>query len=690
MSDLRRKLNTAQRLLAKSEGELSVLRERKKALLTTVGLAKGRLEQKPKIDIFLEELQNEAHIRRVGDFERLLTALVYEVLPGESPVGLELDITRGQPSLDIVSRLGPNMNEDLFEDQGGALTNVVSTGLRMIAIVRSQMRRLLVLDEADCWTANERIPSFYSVFKDAAQKIGMQCIAISHHIDVSNFGEGISVATMSGHPKSESGVYIENDPKRHAWGDDEDGIRWIRLKDFQGIVDETIHLTPGVNVLVGRNNIGKSSILRALRAVFLGECRDTLIRHGRKACSVEVGFSHGFTLLWDRKIKRNPINIWKLLGPDGAVFEEDGMRYETGSRKVPDWVPELFKIGPIEGLDAHMTKQKTPVFLLDKPGSTRASVLSIGQESGHIRTMIDKHKQRCADDASTVKEGEKEVAKINERIEALEKLDLLREKLTGFEETLAEIEASSSRIDTLVEVSERLKAAREAESILQKKADAFEQLPSAEDGNEIEAQSKKLQNLSNLQNRIAKDRHDVATFAARAKVLEKLPPAPVEITGLDLRQQLEKHLENMKEIIARGKNARAVAEVLAKLPDNTPELSSNDDKIAAGRAVRSAKTRVATLTKAEEILKRLPTDPPTIKSHHEAEVAGQNLVKAKSTLRIAENAAAETDAALKQVREQMKTLVAEMGNACPACGQHISDANDLLEHQAHEGGDGHA
>ncbi|MTH95301.1 AAA family ATPase, partial [Roseibium sp. RKSG952] len=460
MSDLRRKLEDAQRLLAKSEGELLVLRARKEKLLTTVGLAKGRLEKKPKINIFLEELQNEAHIRRVGDFERLLTALVHEVLPGESPVGLELDINRGQPSLDIVSRLGPNINEDLFEDQGGALTNVVSTGLRMIAIVRSQMRRLLILDEADCWTANERIPAFYSVFKDAAQKIGMQCIAISHHIDVGNFGEEISVATMSGHPKSESGVYVENDPKRHQWTDDEDGVRWIRLKNFQGIIDETIHLTPGVNVLVGRNNIGKSSILRALRAVFLGECRDTLIRHGRKACSVEVGFSHGFTLHWDRKIKRNPVNIWKLLGPDGAVFENDGIRYETGSRKVPDWVPELFKIGPIEGLDAHMSKQKTPVFLLDKSGPTRASVLSIGQESGHIRTMIDKHKQRCANDAATVKDGEKEVAHLNDRIATLESLEALRQRLTDAEEKLSNIEANERRLNALSQMSEHLRSAR--------------------------------------------------------------------------------------------------------------------------------------------------------------------------------------------------------------------------------------
>lgn len=684
MSDLRKKLEEAQRLLAKYDGELSALHGRKEKLLTTVGLAKGRLEQKPKIDIFLEELQNEAHIRRVGDFERLLTALVHEVLPGESPIGLELDITRGQPSLDIVSRLGPNMNEDLFEDQGGALTNVVSTGLRMIAIVRSRMRRLLVLDEADCWTANERIPAFYSVFKDAAEKIGMQCIAISHHIDVANFGDDISVAKMSGHPKSENGTYIENDPNRYPWTDDEDGVRWIRMKDFQGIVDETIHLTPGVNVLVGKNNIGKSSLLRALRAVFLGECRDTLIRHGRKSCSVEVGFSHGFTLHWDRKAKRNPINIWKLLGPDGAVYEEDGMRYETGSRKVPDWVPGMFKIGPIEGLDAHMTKQKTPVFLLDKPGSTRASVLSIGQESGHIRTMIEKHKKRCAEDAATVKDGEKEVSEINDRLEALDGMEALREKLTEAAGKLDALEESAKKQQSLNEVAERLKQASGRVGILNTKADILSKLPEEETRANLEVDTKKLSDLETLEARMLKDRDTVARCAARAAALKKLPADMIELKGVEDRVGLERYLTSSKSIIERGVRARAISDVLSNLPDTVPDIDSQEEKIAVGRAVRSARTREATIKKAGEILQGLPAELPDLISHEEKISAGKRIVDTKNSLQIAETAIAETKHAMAEVQSEMQDLVTEMDNSCPVCGHHITDANELLEHQSHE------
>ncbi|WP_196223129.1 hypothetical protein, partial [Roseibium sp. RKSG952] len=160
--------------------------------------------------------------------------------------------------------------------------------------------------------------------------------------------------------------------------------------------------------------------------------------------------------------------------------------------------------------------------------------------------------------------------------------------------------------------------------------------------------------------------------------------------GVDARSQLERHLKDTKTIIARGNKARAISEVLSKLPEQVPEIIDNNDKITVGRAVRSAKTRLATMTKAQEILKRLPVEPPTVIDHQESETAGRNIVEAKKRLQIAETAVKKTDEELETVRSQMKTLVAEMDNSCPVCGHHISDANELLYHQAHEGDRGHA
>ncbi|WP_206361383.1 hypothetical protein, partial [Pseudomonas viridiflava] len=90
------------------------------------------------------------------------------------------------------------------------------------------------------------------------------------------------------------------------------------------------------------NNNGKSTLARALRAVFFGETRDSLVRHGAKRCAVEIGVENGRVLRFQRTPRATPVNTWSLHEPDGSVVEEGGQRYETGDRSVPPWVGRLF------------------------------------------------------------------------------------------------------------------------------------------------------------------------------------------------------------------------------------------------------------------------------------------------------------------------------------------------------------
>ena len=60
-----------------------------------------------------------------------------------------------------------------------------------------------------------------------------------------------------------------------------------------GLCGRDLALSPGVNALIGPNNRGKSAFIRALRAVFYGEARDSLVRAGAKAALVEIGLQAG-------------------------------------------------------------------------------------------------------------------------------------------------------------------------------------------------------------------------------------------------------------------------------------------------------------------------------------------------------------------------------------------------------------
>jgi len=686
LEHLSSRLSSLERQVALLAGEAEALKTRKASLEREVGFAKGRLALKGSVSQFLEELQTEAHARRVGDFEKLLTALVSEVLPQEAPIGLELEIERGNPSLDIVSRFSADRTEDIYDDKGGALTNVVSMGLRMIAVVRSGMNRFLMLDESDCWIANSRVPAFYSVLKDAAKKVGVQCLAVSHH-DIATIGEGINTAKLSGHPEMPEGVRIENNPRPYRWRDDEIGIRWIRLVNFQGYVDQTLYLSPGVNALVGENGIGKSSFIRAFRAVFYGEARDSLIRHGAKSCEVEICFGEGKVLRWDRQARRNPVNIWKYIGIDGSVISGNGMTYETGGRSVPDWVTDIFRIGPVEGLDVHAIKQKEPVFLLNKPGSTRAAVLSVGRESGHIRKMISLHKEQCAADAATVKSGEAEMGVILNRLERLESVAGLEASLRAARETSVTISATEQETGRLEEAVCALSETWIKVSNANQASSALANMP---EGGKLKALETAALNTKQLADMLDTLEETSSRYSKESGRRSSLVGLPETFPQLKETGALTDALQDIETSRNRYKRGLAVASALETMPAGIPQIVSNDDLIVSGKAVKDTRRTLLSTTQRQKVFASLPYEIPVLQGTEDQalvlELIGRTAMQADEAHRMQSNCATE----FADSEKDLEAAVAEMGNICPLCSSEVTDARSFLDGHVHAREDAHA
>jgi hypothetical protein len=635
---MRRDLDDAGRRIALARGEHNAIAARKTELESTVGLAKGRLDRKKDVEQFMEDLQADAHQKRVADLEKLLSALTYEVLGStEKPIGLILDIERGQPSLDIVSRITADLSEDIFEDEGGAKTNIVVLGLRLISIVLSGMRRFVVLDEGDCWIKDDRVPLFYSVIKDAGRKLGMQCFAISHH-NTSKFAEGISVARVTGHPENTDGVLIENNPRQHRWSDDEEGFHYIRLVNFQGYVDETLRLHPGVNALIGDNNIGKSCFVRALRAVFYGESRDTLIRRGQTSCTVEIGLREGYILQWTRNAKRNP--TWRLLAPNRAVFADDYDTTPKSKGAVPEWVLKDIGIGPIAGLDPHIIKQKEPIFLLNKPGSTRAAVLSMGQESSYIREMVRTYKKMCEEDSQIVKNGEAEMGRIMHREVRLDAA-LANERL------IDELRATLETIERVREESERGVG-------LIKKIDAVSLT-----NTRLREASSILSTLPN-QNELISLERNVRRSAELAAIVDRFDRTAATVS------------DNRKRRV-----------VLEGIPRELPEMTSSDELIRIGKAIKDTSIANDGLRARIAVLANVPRELPKL-----ADVSGAEKLLAdieRTVMLMTETKKRQEAAKLEagRIEAEMNDLVENMEHSCPLCGGHVADASVFIHGGAH-------
>lgn len=557
------------------KGRLDMLRSRRDELVDSIRDAKEILALRDEVRDALEKLQADSNARIIMAYNSLLTALVADILPSgdrrdadgqDIAIRLSLYTERGLPALDVEGHSGENRVIDLYDGAGGSLTNVVCLGLRSIAAAASGMRRFLCLDEADCWLSPTRIAVFYSVLKRLAEQSGFQTIAISHH-NPELFSKGVNILELQGRPRT--GLSVRASADRALWPDDEmEGIRSIRLQNFAGFVDATLPLSPGVNAIVGQNNIGKSRVMKALRAVCYGDARDSDIRHGQNQVTVTLTLERGMTLTWSRKLNRNPVQQWTLQDRNGDIMTIDGEFCQSGKRRrgadarvVPAWVTSVMGIERVEGLDIHLTHQKKPVFLLEETATKRAAVLSIGREASRVQDMIAGHKRRVEKATKTVNEGERELNGLLRQVSAIEechaRLETLFSQVEGLEVRIGE----TARVrDGATEVSRRIEAARHrvvrARTILDILSDLPEPLDISEDIRRARQAGQLAERIEGLSRETVHRRHMLTLLAG-------FPEAPV--LQDDRRPALlAERIESDRRTVQR---CQAVGEILATLPE---------------------------------------------------------------------------------------------------------------------------
>lgn len=410
LAALMKELDASLQAATSLDAVIAERRSRSVKLQANVAQALYRMGLQPKVEAYMLSLQQRVHQRSVGLYEQLLTALVQDVLPENPyPVSLELDTDKGLPSLSI--QLGKNeFAQDIYEDTGGSLTNVVSSGLRFVALARSNLRRFLVLDEPDCWIESWRVPRFADILSDMATRIHVQGILISHHQD-SAF---INLPDRMKLEKNSTGTIEVRKSRTAVWSDDKTpGIRWIRLERFMSHLDTKLELGPGINVLSGANHIGKSAIVNALRVFCYHQGADRHIMHGHDNFVISIGIEGGKVLTCTRVRKGGRKTVYSYIDPT----MKDPRVEPAEKAKVPDFVVQALNIQKLNDLDIQLSHQKMPVFLLNEPKTKQASLLSAGMESDHVRTMLKDYKSWLDGDRAVIRNDEKELISLKKGLD---------------------------------------------------------------------------------------------------------------------------------------------------------------------------------------------------------------------------------------------------------------------------------
>ncbi|WP_174501940.1 MULTISPECIES: AAA family ATPase [Acidiphilium] len=703
----------ARRAVERAVIQRETLEARGNELRTSVGEAKGRLEIRDAVTATLERIQTEALESTVGVYTRLLTALVQDVIDADKEIAIDLGIERGQPALSISSFVkgAPDYKTSVFENSG-AMTNVVCAGLRCISVVRSGGRRLLVLDEPDCWIRGDRVEAFYRVLRGLCRDIGFQIVVVSHHRP-EMFGTDSRVITLG---RDDAAVDFdgpaEDEPAKPVrrrgskkppppdarslrtaviremaggtrWQDvpaELPGIRKIEIRNLATLKDIDIELDPYLTVITGDVDIGKSRVTRAFRAIFYGDVTDDDIRHGETGMAIMIEAENRQTLRFSRETKRNPVNQWTMLDADGETMTHDGQICSTGGRMVPDWVCRMMGIVRTDDLDLQIGHQKKPIFLLDLPATRQAAVLSIGQEVQWLRAMQTKYRERIVGWNQQVKSGEAEMGNVVARLEAMADVATLSERAEKAAQGLSDTAEKVASIRLRASISSRLRELAATHDRLAAVTARLETLPHPP---EIPPASE-IDIRRGLAARIA----DGATAVERiARVLERLgalPEAPV-LTDVSFHHAAASSLRSLRSAVDRGERISAI---LARLPAEAPALRETDGaEVAAllrGTAALVAKSRAAL-----ERLSRLPGSPE--EKINEDRGRSDAMLAAAQSLRLSDGHVSGALARLREVDEQIVAaryafdqLVAEVGDLCPVCGGPMHEDEDEPTALIHE------
>lgn len=170
----------------------------------------------------------------------------------------------------------------------------------------------------------------------------------------------------------------------------------LKVKNYQAHRDSELDLiSPGINVIVGESDCGKSSLIRAVEALADNGVMDR--RHGSKETSVDLD------------------GCCRVRSSSKNQFEVEGRVYKAMRSEVPREIADRLNLSPV-----NFRSQHSPYFLIgDSPGAV-ARAMNEFADLGLIDFVVQRLKKEAKDADDDVKRLEKDRDTITGQIKALD------------------------------------------------------------------------------------------------------------------------------------------------------------------------------------------------------------------------------------------------------------------------------
>ncbi|MFK8770356.1 AAA family ATPase [Aeromonas caviae] len=595
------------------------------------------------IQTMLQDMQAASQSGSIDVFQGLTTEMLHDAMPDNTDYSVKFDlyVSAGTPSLDIylekniASGDGKDkklvVREEIIDGQGGSISNVIVSALRIISLARTSNRRFLMLDEPDCWLDQRYLKTFSSVIKNISHEIGIQTIIVSHKSS-DYFSGGCRVIEVfkedSDRSKpSQFRLLADDSGNYEVAGEDEQdenrrdlnkkflmdgvGIRYIRLVNFMSFEDSTIELCDTVNVIVGTNNYGKSILRLALKAVSENRGKENHIRHGADSCTVEIGVENGAKIVWEYKRKGKSKTTYTYYPDEND--QTKFLRDERGGRdQAPDYVQEALAIGAVDDFDIQLTHQKSPLFVLDPnvTSTKRAKILSLGKDSNTIQDMVTEFKKYMTEVKAETALQEQQLIEIDNKIDFITSFEEVFDQFSDMQDDFDKAVARHSETAYLEEMLEKLSAINKTCAAL-----------SVVEGLKLPEDITPSLNINKIS--------DLTGIARRIIDLDRKVALLTPIAGVSLPEAPTSKADDIKLI---------------------ERLLAEDNKYI--------------------ILSSLPSLPEAPVLKYDSEMFGKLNVNIQEMNKLRKDVAVTT-AKVEGVNKERDALIEQMGGVCPLCNQSI-------------------
>lgn len=445
-------------------------------------------------------------------------------------------------------------------------------------------------------------------------------------------------------------------------------IKKIVIDNFMAHAHTELDLGPGVTILTGPNNTGKSAVVEALRCVATNPDRSPnpamFIRHGAKEARVAVEMDDGTRVVWVRTKRYAMYELWL----PGAEEPEE---YHKLQRKVPEDIQAVLRMNMVDlektsrPVDIHFGNQREPVFLLNRPDSDAAAFFAASTESAHLLAMQDLLKLRVRDRR---REGEaltSDLARIErdlDGLEALPSLELRLEEALGAEAEVTRLERDIPALEGVLAQYRSLDAALGSK---QRVAASLGQATPPPESVEIRP-------LAGILAEMDRAVRHFRTAGSAARALDPLaaPPtlsdAPALARLIDRLADTDRHLRGVQ---ACGRVLDGLAD--PPRPEDAADLAGLLDRLL------TLTYRAARLGRSHAVL-RTVEEPPAPEPVDGLRSLLARMRDLSGRVGAQEEALNGLEKDLRKVVDRISGRVEELGR-CPTCGQAMTAA-EFLDH----------